>query len=273
MNAPNRRILVVDDNPAIHEDLRKILAPDAPSSTLTDLEGKLFGTSAPMFETCHVDSAFQGEEGVAKVHAACQGGQPYALAMVDMRMPPGIDGLRTIEAIWRCDQEIHIVVCTAYSDATWEDLFARFGATDRLLFLKKPFDTAEVCQLASSLIEKWRMSRIVQATLDQLRDQRQELARQVAFARAIQEAAGDGLLVVDAAGKVIERNRRFAELWNMPESLFATTDDQKVLEHLQGLVVDPTEFSARVTYLYEHRGVVSTDEIPLKDGRVFERLS
>ncbi|HEY4187224.1 MAG TPA: ATP-binding protein [Polyangia bacterium] len=273
MSAPNRRILVVDDNPAIHEDLRKILAPEAPSALLTGLEDRLFGKAPPTFEKCQVDSALQGEEGIEKARAARLAGRPYALALIDMRMPPGIDGLRTIEAIWRCDHEIHIVVCTAYSDASWEDLFARFGASDRLLFLKKPFDTAEVCQLASSLIEKWRLSRSVQAQVDELRTQRQELARQVAFAHAIQEAVGDGLLVIDESGKIIERNRRLTELWNFSETMFGAGDDRVLLDHAVGLLLDPEEFLARVFFLYENREAVSTDELRLKDGRVFERWS
>jgi signal transduction histidine kinase len=273
MSAPNRRILVVDDNPAIHQDLRKILAPETPSARLTNLEHALFGAAPPAFEPCQVDSAFQGEEGIEKARLASLDGRPYAVALVDMRMPPGLDGLRTIEAIWRHDREIHVVVCTAYSDATWEDLFARFGASDRLLFLKKPFDTAEVCQLATSLIEKWRLARDVQAQVAELRTQRQELARQVIFARAIREAAGEGLLVIDESGKVIERNRRFADLWHLPDSLVDARDGQALLGELTKLLVEPAEFLARVSYLYEHREVVSTDELRLKDGRVLERWS
>lgn len=272
MNAPNRRILVVDDNPAIHEDLRKILAPTGPSSALTGLEGALFGTAPTSFEPCQVDSAFQGEEGVAKARAAVESGRPYALALVDMRMPPGIDGLRTIEAIWRIDPEVHVVICTAYSDATWDDLFARFGASDRLLFLKKPFDTAEVCQLASSLIEKWRLARSVRTQLAELRSQRQELARQVAFARAIHESTGDGLLVVDASRTIIERNRRFIEIWQL-DAFAEVTDARVMLGHVTDRVADPKEFGARVAYLYEHPDVAGTDELQLNDGRVLERWS
>jgi signal transduction histidine kinase len=273
MSPTNRRILVVDDNPAIHQDLRKILAPEAPSSKLTRLEDALFGAAPPAFEPCQLDSAFQGEEGIEKARLATIDGRPYAMALVDMRMPPGIDGLRTIEAIWRYDREIHIVVCTAYSDATWEELFARFGASDRLLFLKKPFDTAEVCQLATSLIEKWRLARNVEAQVAELRTQRQELARQVTFAHAIREAAGEGLLVVDESGKVIERNRRFADLWHLPDSLADANEDQALLDQMTELLVDGAEFLARVSYLYQHQDVVSTDELRLKDGRMFERWS
>jgi len=272
MNFPNRRILVVDDNPAIHEDLRKILAPVGPSSILTGLEGTLFGAAPSSFETCQVDSAFQGEEGIEKARAAVLSGQPYALALVDMRMPPGIDGLKTIDAIWRCDPEIQIVICTAYSDANWDDLFARFGASDRLLFLKKPFDTAEVCQLASSLIEKWRLARSVQAQFAELRGQRQELARQVAFGGAVREATGEGVMVVDEARKIVDCNRRYTDIWQL-EPVPDGTHAQALLDQATDRVADPNEFRARVEYLYEHPDVACTDEVKLKDGRVLERWS
>ncbi|MGZ3461768.1 MAG: hybrid sensor histidine kinase/response regulator, partial [Archangium sp.] len=84
MNAPtaNRRILVVDDNQAIHQDFRKILCAPPASTALDDMEAALFGgaAAAPVDTGFEVDSAFQGEEGVARAKAAMAEGRPYALA-------------------------------------------------------------------------------------------------------------------------------------------------------------------------------------------------
>jgi diguanylate cyclase (GGDEF)-like protein/PAS domain S-box-containing protein len=103
-----------------------------------------------------------------KVLKAVESGKPYALAFVDMRMPPGWDGVETIEKILQIDPEIQIVICTAYSDYSWEDILTRFGRADRLLILKKPFDMAEVCQLACALTEKWSLTRQANLKMDQM---------------------------------------------------------------------------------------------------------
>src|SRR5688500_13594348 len=95
--AANRRILVVDDNQAIHQDFRKILCAAPVSTHLDAMEASLFGgpTAAAVDPGFEVESAFQGEEGVQRVRSAIQEGRPYALAFVDIRMPPGIDGVET----------------------------------------------------------------------------------------------------------------------------------------------------------------------------------
>jgi diguanylate cyclase (GGDEF)-like protein len=158
-----RRVLVIDDTPEIHEDFRKILLPPEPSGSLAAAKSALFGQAAPIgpanrprFAT---DSALQGEEGVTLAQAAREAGTPYQVVFVDMRMPPGWDGITTIERLWRVDRELQVVICTAYSDHSLEQLSARLGVSDKLLVLKKPFESAEILQLAATLSEKWAMER------------------------------------------------------------------------------------------------------------------
>jgi DNA-binding LytR/AlgR family response regulator len=95
-----------------------------------------------------VDSAFQGRDAVTLVEKALSEGRPYAMAFVDIRMPPGWDGIRTVRQIWAIDPEILIVLCSAYSDYAWEDIVRELGRTDRFLILRKPFDNIEVRQCA-----------------------------------------------------------------------------------------------------------------------------
>lgn len=160
----NRRILVIDDNRAIHDDFRKILAPQTVAASLSKMEMDLFGDEpADAEEHYQIDSAYQGQEGFELVARAAEAGEPYALAFVDMRMPPGWDGLQTIEKIWPADRELQIVICSAYTDYSWDEIHKKLGTSDRLLILKKPFDTAEVCQLACALTEKWQMARRAEA--------------------------------------------------------------------------------------------------------------
>ncbi|MFT3696758.1 MAG: ATP-binding protein [Kofleriaceae bacterium] len=163
MTTAGRRILIVDDNIAIHDDFKKVLAGAGTGPTELDaLEAALFDAPAPTAgnqREFELASAFQGQEALAMVKAANAAGKPYALAFVDMRMPPGWDGLETIEQLWKVDPHLQIVICSAYSDHSWNELCARLGDRDNLLILKKPFDTIEVVQFAHALTAKWGLER------------------------------------------------------------------------------------------------------------------
>ncbi|MDB6005036.1 MAG: response regulator receiver sensor hybrid histidine kinase, partial [Prosthecobacter sp.] len=191
----HQRILIIDDNRAIHEDFRKILGqPSAADLALQAAEAQLFGTSqAVWFE---IDTASQGAEGLKMVEQAIADGRPYSLAFVDVRMPPGIDGIETTRQIWQVCPDLQIVICTAFSDCSWNEMQEQINPMDRLLILKKPFDTIEVLQLANALTEKWRLlqeSKTKLGDLDQMVKQRtQELEEsQLAALTMMQEAVSN----------------------------------------------------------------------------------
>jgi two-component system sensor histidine kinase/response regulator len=176
-DSPKRRILIVDDNLYIHEDYKKILLahPDTKDAETRSLEKTLFGrendsgdrTSAP-FPLYSIDDAYQGEEAIEMVDAAERRNDPYALVYMDIRMPPGIDGLETIERIWRRHPYLEIVICTAYSDYSWEQILYRLGPSDRLLFIKKPFDWVTVKQVTLAATTKWELGRAHRSHLKNL---------------------------------------------------------------------------------------------------------
>ena len=157
----NRRILIVDDSPAIHDDFKKILVRSNPAGNdFENAEASLFGAPATRTggeQDFELTSAFQGEEALATVRTVMTAGRPFAMAFVDVRMPPGWDGIETIVQLWQADPDLQIILCTAYSDYSWKDLCGRIGATDKMVILKKPFDAIEVLQLANALAEKWRL--------------------------------------------------------------------------------------------------------------------
>ncbi len=183
----NRRILLIDDTPSIHEDFRKILTPASEQHVeLDEMEAALFGnevkSTRALFE---LDSAYGGQEGLGKLIQALQENRPYALAFVDMRMPEGWDGAQTIEHLWQQDPQLQVVVCTAYSDYSWDELLERLHAHDRLLILKKPFDNIEVQQMANTLLTKWEMTErasIQMSHLEHLVDQRTDQFKQASEA-------------------------------------------------------------------------------------------
>jgi len=156
----NHRILVIDDNKAIHADFRKILTrPKVVSGELIEAEIALFGEGTPQMDLpeFQIDSAFQGREGLDLTQKSLEENHPYAMAFVDIRMPPGWDGIETTVKIWQKYPDLQVVICTAYSDYSWEEMLKKLGYSDRLIILKKPFDSVEVLQLAISMTEKWRL--------------------------------------------------------------------------------------------------------------------
>ena len=208
------RILIIDDNEAIHSDFRKILAPERASSGALDrAKTALFGGDAlrggagrPVHD---VTCASQGEAGLACVEGAVAEGRPFAVAFVDMRMPPGWDGLQTIERLWEADANLQVVICSAYSDHSWEEVTARLGLTDRLLILKKPFDPIEVSQLAAALTEKWSLQGRAALKMDELERLVRQRTRELSHAATHDRltALPNRSMVMEHVGESIERCR------------------------------------------------------------------
>jgi two-component system NtrC family sensor kinase len=211
----NNRILIIDDNPSIHDDIRKILSSaEVRNSNLEAVKAAVLGeTFVPTEGTAFIiESAFQGQEGLEMVRHAAASRQSYALAFVDMRMPPGWDGITTIGHLWKADPDLQIVICTAYSDYPWEEIVRKLGKSANMVILKKPFDNIEVLQLAHSLAEKRRLNDRVRAQiadLDSLVRQRtvelevanEQLRREIAE-RALMEEALRQAQKMEAVGQL-----------------------------------------------------------------------
>lgn len=191
IEARNRRILVIDDNPAIHEDFRKIFCGSMPTAeALSQSEAAFFGETKAAGDDAQfdMDSAFQGQEALQRVTTALRENRPYAMAFLDVRMPPGWDGIETAARIWQQDPHLQVVLCTAYSDYSWEDMRARLGRSDRLVILKKPFDNVEVLQLADALTEKWRVTRQAALKMSALEQAVEERTREIRAANEVLQA-------------------------------------------------------------------------------------
>lgn len=155
------RILIVDDNPDIHSDIKKILLRRSDSGELDALFADIVGQQLPDQEEepeVEIDSAMRGEDAVSMVRQARQTRRPYALAYVDMRLQPGMDGLKTIKRLQQEDLLLQFVVITAYSDHSWQEISSAMLSADKLLILKKPFEAIEIRQSANALIEKWHLT-------------------------------------------------------------------------------------------------------------------
>jgi CheY-like chemotaxis protein len=153
------RILVIDDNQDTQELFRRMLLklPEAVKPPAL--------SQMPQFE---IDSAYQGQDGLAMIKKSLEEKRPYSLAFVDVRMPPGWDGVQTTCKIWEKYPDLQVVICTAYMDYSWEDMVKPMGYLDRVVILNKPFDRNEVLQLAVAMTEKWRLNQQAKLRVDNL---------------------------------------------------------------------------------------------------------
>ncbi len=177
------RILIIDDEQAMHDSYAQSFRPrdTAAGEELSAMAAELFGdddavpTPAPavadacaQFELTH---RMQGLDGVAAVESALTLGLPYAVAFIDVRMPPGIDGKETARRIRALDPDINIVIVTGYSDFSPLDISRAAGPADKIFYIAKPFEVEEVVQTATALCHRWASDRELSAAREALAGQ------------------------------------------------------------------------------------------------------
>ncbi|HUD45307.1 MAG TPA: response regulator [Candidatus Baltobacteraceae bacterium] len=216
------RILIIDDTRAIHEDFRKILT-GVQKVSLEEEDAALFGVEASHGPraTFKMDSAYQGNEGLALVQRAVKEGRCYSMAFVDVRMPPGWDGIETASRLWMADPDLQLVICTAYSDYSWDAIVKRLGNRDSLMILKKPFDVVEVLQLTHALTKKWQLTKQSESRFAELEARVDE--------RTLELRAVNQRLLQDIAHR--ERaEARLAAFSNLSQRLSATKTAREAAE-------------------------------------------
>ncbi len=162
----NRSLLIIDDNHALHRDYHAVLRPDQRDESqdkLDQLESLLLGQSDAektkrRERNFEIQSAYQGEEAYELVQRHMAKGIRYPLAYVDMRMPPGWDGLDTIKKLREVDPQMQFVIVTAYSDYSEEEIEAELGAQTPVQFAYKPFDPTELYEMTYELVQKWNVN-------------------------------------------------------------------------------------------------------------------
>lgn len=161
----NRRILIIDDDVEIWKSYQTVLAPEqdnlhSSGNRIVQLLESESDISPRTSSDFRLRFAHQGQEGFGLVQEALSERMPYALAFIDVRMPPGWDGMKTAKKIRKIDPDIEIVIVTAYSDRSREEIVRAVGKSDKLLFLRKPFDVEELYQVALALTEKWTIGQL-----------------------------------------------------------------------------------------------------------------
>ena len=200
-------VLIVDDQSEIHDDFRESLGRDA--GMASDEAAASFGvpptrSKLPAIELLHAND---GESACALLEGLCQAGRQVAVAYVDIRMPPGIDGVETVRRMRSIDSDIEIVIMTAYTDKPLRDIVSGMTSLHKLLYIRKPFAPEEVQQITTALALKWSFERDLAASRRRLDEEEQRL-------RAVLDATGDAVALYDDASLVFA-NRSYEALFGM----------------------------------------------------------
>ncbi len=195
------RILIADDNESIHRDFEKILCSKVEENEdMKNLEKQLFSSSirkgqhqVNLTKDFVLNHAYQGDEALKMVQKAAAENDPYSLIFMDIRMPPGYNGITTISRIWQEYPDIEMVLCTAHSDYTLEEIVSALGMTDQLMFIRKPFDSVMVIQMALALTKKWALNQKSKQFIGELKNTNMELMAAKELAEAASKAKSDFL--------------------------------------------------------------------------------
>lgn len=264
----NGRILTIDDNASIHEDYRKVLLQREKNTQLSETESILFGdsseTSSPPDPTIdyQIDSAFQGEQGLELVKQSLANNTPYAVAFVDVRMPPGWDGIETVQRIWEVAPDLPIVLCTAHSDYSWDEIRTKLDRADQFLILKKPFDPIELRQAAAAQIARWRLNKIANKTLEDLESMVETRTREIAITR--------DLVFLTLARLAESRDPETGEHLNRIQGYTRILAEATAEKNLEGYQLDRRTILTieRSSLLHDIGKVGIPDSILLKPGRL-----
>ena len=158
------RILVVDDDEGVLDSYKNIfgLSRESASDTrIQDLQAQLYGTDSSPANAFPYDITYhqQANDAIQAVRVALNNNQPYAMTFLDVRMPPGPDGVWAAEKIRGLDPLINIVMVTAYSDIDPAEISSRVQPLDKLLYIQKPFHIQEIQQFGAALGAKWLAER------------------------------------------------------------------------------------------------------------------
>ncbi len=239
----NYRVLVVDDQREIHQDFEEMLTPGATGASTDDL-AKAFAAEVdesflPKFTLLHARS---GTEAYGMIKTAIETDNPIAVAYIDIRMPPGIDGIETTRRIRAIDENIEIVLMTAYTDKSLGEIVREMDLLHKLLYIRKPFAREEIQQITLALAEKWNVESELGAKHRQIEISNQRL-------EAVLDSTGDAIAMFDVMGHLQFANRGYEEMFELTTDILKKMSPESLGEHIKGYFQEPGHFEDTETLL------------------------
>ncbi len=264
----NRRVLIVDDQQDIHDDFWEMLQPRVAGAT-DELVAAFVEQEErqpdflPEFELLH---ALSGEHACQIVREGRESGLPVAAAYVDIRMPPGMDGVETIRRIRAVDSEIEIVIMTAYADKPLSEIVSDMKLLHKLLYIRKPFAREEIQQITMSLVEKWNVER-------ELAERRRQILSSHRRLESVLDATGDAIAMYDVDDRLVFANRWYEELVGASEDELRRMAPGAAAAHVRDRFREPRLEEAECRFLIAGGdGVVEpVGAAGVPDQRLFHR--
>ena len=240
----NNRVLIVDDQDNIHDDFDDMLTSGSSGSATDDLaEAFLEETDDSFLPNLELFHASSGERAYELVKSAKDAGAPIAVAYVDIRMPPGIDGIETIRRIRKIEKDIEIVIMTAYTDKPLPEIVRDMELLHKLLYIRKPFAREEVQQITMSLVQKWNVEQ-------ELVENRRQLTTSHRRLETVIDATGDAIGMFDDNGRMLFANHEYRQLFNLPEDRLHEMSpadlEARVKERLQAMAASDEDPAAQL---------------------------
>lgn len=235
-NGCNNRILIVDDQEDIHRDFEEMLKPGLIKASTDDLatafDSDVDEGFLPEFELLHARS---GKEAYEEVEKAIEENNPIAVAYIDVRMPPGWDGVETTRRIREIDKSIEIVIMTAYTDKPLSEIIHDMELLHKLLYIRKPFAREEIQQMTISLSEKWNVER-------QLADKNQQLAINKQTLEAVLDSTKDAIAMFDVEGSLLFANRWYGEMFGLVDGSLKEMSADELRQQIRQCFQEPELF-------------------------------
>ena len=250
-NHENNRVLIVDDQHEIHDDFKEMLNPSFGQLSADDLATAFVGEEdvwLPEFELLH---AGNGEEALSIIRAGKESDRPIAVAYIDIRMPPGIDGIETIRQIRKIDRSVEIVIMTAYTDKALPEIVHDMELLHKLLYIRKPFAHEEIQQITLSLVGKWNIER-------ELAEKRRQLTNSHRRLEAVLNATGDAIAMHDSDGHLVFANKVYEELLGLKESELKKTPPRALTARFEERFREPDLRDVEGRFLLDSGNVVET---------------
>ena len=242
----NYRVLVVDDQREIHQDFEEMLTPGLTGASTDDLAetftSEVDESFLPKFQLLH---ARGGAEAYEKIKTAIETDNPIAVAYIDIRMPPGMDGIETTRRIRAIDKNIEIVLMTAYTDKSLGEIVREMDLLHKLLYIRKPFAREEIQQITLALAEKWNVE-------SELEDKHRQLEVSNQRLEAVLDSTGDAIAMFDITGHLQFANRGYEEMFELTTEKLKQMSPEKLGEHTKRYFQEPERFEEAETLLLAH---------------------
>ena len=244
----NRRVLIVDDQKEIHDDFAEMLKPHLEGTWANPLAASFVTEDepavAPEFDLLHASS---GEEAYDIIRVGKERGSPIAVAYIDIRMPPGVDGVETVRRVRAVDGDIEMVIMTAYSDRSLGEIIENVEPLHKVLYIRKPFAREEILQITLSLVGKWNVEQ-------ELTEKRRQLVIGNQRLEAVLNATGDAMAMYDLAGRLVFANRGYEELVDLTEGELKRLSPDALVTQFQERFQDPDLHDVESRFIFEDGG-------------------